>query len=89
MADEETETKSAEPQKGEPGYYNPPSVDAGVTKSRPNEVTQAESGAGKSTKDEDLESYTVPELKDLAEKRGIEIHSDMLKSDIIDALKAG
>jgi hypothetical protein len=37
----------------------------------------------------DYESMTVVELKELAEKRGIEIHSDMLKADIIEALKKG
>jgi hypothetical protein len=36
---------------------------------------------------EDYDDMTVAELKDLAHKRGIEVHSDMLKDDIIKALK--
>lgn len=35
----------------------------------------------------DYSDYTVAELKDMAQKRGVEVHSDMLKDDIIAALK--
>lgn len=37
----------------------------------------------------DYESLTIPELKDLAHKRGITISSDMRKDEIIDALEQG
>jgi hypothetical protein len=36
---------------------------------------------------EDYEELTVPELKELASKRGLEVASDARKDDIIDALK--
>jgi hypothetical protein len=36
----------------------------------------------------DYESLTVPELKDLADKRGIELLSDARKAEIIAALEA-
>ena len=36
----------------------------------------------------DYESLTVPELKDLAEKRGIEVPHDARKAEIIAALEA-
>ena len=36
----------------------------------------------------DYESLTVPELKDLAEKRGIEISSDARKAEIIAVLES-
>lgn len=36
---------------------------------------------------EDLNELTVPELKELAAKKGVDLHSDMVKSDIIDAIE--
>jgi hypothetical protein len=38
--------------------------------------------------DQDYESLTVPELKDLAEKRGIALLHDARKAEIIAALEA-
>jgi hypothetical protein len=43
--------------------------------------------AGTDVDPENYEELTVPELKELAHQRGVEIHSDMLKDDIIKALK--
>jgi hypothetical protein len=47
------------------------------------------SGSGSTTKsgETDYNDYTVAELKDMAHKRGVEVHADMLKDDIIKALK--
>lgn len=51
MADEDTKDETLkEPEAGEPGYYSPPSVDVGVTKSQPNEVKPA--GAAESAGEE-------------------------------------
>jgi hypothetical protein len=75
---------------GEPGHYSPPDPNVGVTKSPPNEVIPPEAKqqpAGGTETEENYEEMTVPELKELAHQRGVEIHSDMLKDDIIQALK--
>lgn len=37
---------------------------------------------------QNYEEMTVPELKDLAEKRGVEVFSDARKAEIISALEA-
>jgi hypothetical protein len=91
MADKDAKPEPVkDPEPGEPGYYSPPSVDAGVTKSFPNErPAPTEPGvAGKSGDEvEDYEALTVPELKELAQQRGIEAHSDWLKDDYVQALK--
>jgi hypothetical protein len=39
--------------------------------------------------EEDLEEHTVPELKEIAEKKGIQIPWDANKHDIIKAIKKG
>jgi hypothetical protein len=84
-----SEEKENIPEGGRPGHYTPPTVDS-VTHQPP--VTPA-AASGQTTTDEasglpvDYNDYTVAELKDLAHKRGIEVHSDMLKEDIIKALK--
>jgi hypothetical protein len=48
---------------------------------------KAATGGGSESDEVDYSDYTVAELKDMAHKRGIDIHSDMLKDDIIKALK--
>jgi hypothetical protein len=89
MADKEDkdakDTIPKEPEAKEPGYYSKPTTDVGATKSLPNEVKQA--GTAAPGEEVDYESMTVPELKDLAASRGIEVQSDWLKHDIITALK--
>ena len=37
---------------------------------------------------DELEEMTVPELRDLADERGVELSSDMRKADIIEALES-
>ena len=49
--------------------------------------TQSQAGSKTAAEKVDYNDMTVAELKDLAQKRGVEIHSDMLKDDIIKALK--
>ncbi|MYL44592.1 hypothetical protein GLV94_02955 [Virgibacillus halodenitrificans] len=39
------------------------------------------------TGDKPLEDHTVPELKEIAEERGIEGYSEMKKAELIEALK--
>jgi hypothetical protein len=39
--------------------------------------------------DEEYEAHTVPELREMADERGIEIKSDARKDEIIEALKKG
>jgi hypothetical protein len=109
------DTENAGP--GEPGYYNPPDPNFGVSHTGSNEIRpealvkkaeeipdtrspwdkkqQGEAGAGhhKATgqemTDEEYESHTVPELREMADERGIEIKSDARKDEIIEALKKG
>jgi Rho termination factor, N-terminal domain len=50
-------------------------------------VTKEGKGKTDTGTETDYEAMTVPELKELAHQRGVEIHSDMLKDDIIQALK--
>lgn len=86
---------------GEPGYYNPPTIPsvtrqqnapepqgAAATADFPPEQPKPEQAADQTPEGQvDYNDMTVAELKDLAHKRGVEIHSDMLKDDIIKALK--
>jgi hypothetical protein len=53
------------------------------------EAPKATTGSKEAPGDEsvDYESMTVPELKDLAQKRGVHVTSDMRKDEIIDALE--
>ncbi len=96
---------------GEPGYYNPPNPNFGVTHTATNEVRPAElvkeaeripdtrspydkkqqgdTGTDTKVDDENLEEYTVPELRDIAAQRGIDVKSDARKDEIIEAIKAG
>lgn len=102
---------------GEPGYYNPPDPEFGVSHTASNEIRppelvkkaeeipdtrspwdkkqQGETGKGKprgdesTLTDEEYEAHTVPELREMAEQRGIEVKSDARKDEIIDALKKG
>lgn len=48
-------------------------------------------GAHAKTKltDEEYEAHTIPELREIADERGIEIKSDARKDEIIEALKQG
>jgi hypothetical protein len=48
-----------------------------------------EEGGAKGDEATDYDSLTVPELKDLAHKRGLQISSDMRKDEIIAALEKG
>lgn len=101
---------------GEPGYYNPPNPNFGVTHTASNEIrppevvaaaeaipgqeeenearAKAAKGQTKSKgedtdSDTDYESMTVPELRDLAHQRGIDVASNARKEEIIDALEEG
>jgi hypothetical protein len=105
---------------GEPGHYNPPNPNFGVTHTASNEVRppelvkkaeeipdtrspwdkkqQGDTGTGGEAThtgkhgkltDEQYEEHTVPELREMADERGIEIKSDARKDEIIDALKKG
>lgn len=87
---------------GEPGHYNPPNPNVGVTHTASNEIrppelvkkaeeipgTSSPSG-GETSAEIDYEAHTVPELREMADERGIEIKSDARKDEIIDALKKG
>lgn len=44
---------------------------------------------GSKLTDEEYEAHTVPELRELADQRGIDIKSDARKDEIIEALKKG
>jgi hypothetical protein len=102
---------------GEPGYYNPPDPNFGVSHTGSNEIRpealvkkaeeipdtrspwdkkqQGETGTGthkpahNDMTDEEYEAHTVPELREMADERGIEIKSDARKDEIIEALKKG
>jgi hypothetical protein len=87
---------------GEPGHYTAPDPNAGITRTPSNEIRppriiaeaeripgQPEAEYTAQADDYDYESHTVPELRELADKRGIEIKSDARKDEIIEALKAG
>lgn len=113
----QTPLVEGDPGPGEPGYYNPPDPNFGVSHTASNEVRtealvkkaeeipdtrspwdkkqQGETGKGKhaattdNVDEENLEEYTVPELRDIADKRGIDVKSDARKDEIIEAIKAG
>lgn len=72
---------------GEPGHYTPPNPNAGITRSVSNEVKPGPA-EGKAD-DYDYESHTVPELREMADSRGIQIESGARKDEIIEALKKG
>jgi hypothetical protein len=55
-----------------------PSPGSGVTSSKKTASTKEE---------EDLSDYTVDELKEIADKEGAEVTSDMRKDDIIKSIK--
>jgi len=114
---------------GEPGYYNPPDPEFGVSHTASNEIRppelvkkaeeipdtrspwdkkrQGETGTGTHAEDKDksrgkskgkskadmtdeeYEEMTVPELRDLADERGVDVKSDARKDEIIEALKNG
>lgn len=89
---------------GEPGHYTPPDPNAGITRTPSNEIRparliaeaeripgqpEAKHSATGEGADYDYESHTVPELREMAEKRGIEVKSDARKDEVIEALKAG
>lgn len=89
----ETKEEKA-PGPGEPGYYNPPTISSVTSPQNPQPGPATAAGTGETPPAETVEveqvdynDMTVAELKDLAHKRGVEIHSDMLKDDIIKALK--
>jgi hypothetical protein len=48
-----------------------------------------EGGSSSEASEEDLEEHTVAELKEIAEKKGVQIPWDANKSDIIKAIKKG
>jgi hypothetical protein len=75
-----------------PGPQNPPPPQtAAATGDAPPEPPKPEATTPKAAAGGDTQAnyddMTVAELKDLAHKRGIDVHSDMLKDDIIKALK--
>jgi hypothetical protein len=93
MAETKEEKTQKEPGPGEPGYYSPPTVSPVTSPQNPQPGPSTAAGTGSAPPAEaapeqvDYNDMTVAELKDLAHKRGVEIHSDMLKDDIIKALK--
>jgi hypothetical protein len=66
----------------EPGY-SPPTVTGPNIPSKPFPAPPA----GADTDGVDYESMTIPELKDLADQRGVALTSDMHKAEIVAALK--
>lgn len=89
MSEEKIEPKAEKRSEGG-GEYSPPTQEAGVTHSPQYEVKPPEEKASARTESDEVDysDYTVSELKDMAHKRGVEVHSDMLKDDIIAALQA-
>lgn len=91
---EETETKAKEPGPGEGGHYSPPTKDS-ISRQpqvdlKPEDVGNLPGAKEKGpASDEavDYSDFTVAELKDMAHKRGVSVHADMLKDDIIKALE--
>jgi Rho termination factor, N-terminal domain len=92
MPDTKTEKT---PGPGDPGYYNPPTPPKVAEPQNPPPPQTAAAVADfppdqpqpETATKVDYNDMTVAELKDLANKRGVELHSDMLKDDIIKALK--
>jgi hypothetical protein len=50
---------------------------------------KSKTGESGSASEDDYEAYTIPELREMAEERGIGIRSDANKAEIIKALKKG
>jgi len=66
------------------------SLPENIAKKGEEKKTQPTEGKSPSeASEEDLEEHTVPELKEIAEKKGIQIPWDANKSDIIKAIKKG
>lgn len=81
---EEIETRK---KAGDPSLGEAPFRDAMRAAGRGEEADKATRPTAGGDEAVNYDDMTVAELKDLAHKRGVEIHSDMLKDDIIAALK--
>lgn len=87
----ETRKKAGDPSLGEKPFRDAmQAAGRGKEADEATRPTKAQAGgqpAGEGEETTNYDDMTVAELKDLAHKRGVEIHSDMLKDDIIAALE--
>ncbi len=80
--------KKAEPKKDKPAVKKEEAPKAAPKKEAPKkEKPKTEEKQEKPAKAEDLESLTVPELKQLAKEKGLSGYSKLRKAELIEALK--